>query len=112
MASRQHDPDKIVSDIVISWTESPSDFLSSGHRKFEEWTKEYGPVFTLRQGSQTIIIIGRIQAAIDIMEKDGAHTMDRPRSIAAGETLGGGMRVLMTRPGERHKKMRRWVVRP
>ncbi|KAF8337160.1 cytochrome P450 [Amanita rubescens] len=78
-----------------------------GYRKFEEWTKEYGPVFTLRQGSQTIIIIGRIQAAIDIMEKDGAHTIDRPRSIAAGETLGGGMRVLMTRPGERYKRMRR-----
>lgn len=88
-------------------TDSPFDFLFSGYRKFEEWIKEYGPVITLRQGSQTIIIIGRIQAAIDIMEKEGAHTIDRPRSIAAGETLGGGMRVVMTRSGERHKRMRR-----
>ncbi|KAK2467459.1 hypothetical protein APHAL10511_000314 [Amanita phalloides] len=78
-----------------------------GYRKFEEWTKEYGPVFTLRRGSQTLIVIGRLQAAIDIMEKEGSNTYDRPRSIAAGETLSGGMRLLITPAGERFKKMRR-----
>ena len=87
--------------------ESAFDVLSSGYRKFEEWTKEYGPVFTLRQGSQTIIVIGRLQAAMDIMEKEGTNTFDRPRSIAAGETLSGGMRLLLTPAGERFKKMRR-----
>jgi len=78
-----------------------------GYRKFEEWTKEYGPMFTLRQGSQTVIVIGRLQAAMDIMEKEGTSTSDRPRSIAAGETLSGGMRTLITPAGERFKKMRR-----
>ncbi|KXN81394.1 O-methylsterigmatocystin oxidoreductase [Leucoagaricus sp. SymC.cos] len=71
------------------------------YRKFEEWTKEYGPVFTLRQGFSTVIVVGRIQAAIDIMEKEGASTVDRPLSIAVGETLSGGMRVLLTPAGER-----------
>ncbi|KAM6497593.1 cytochrome P450 [Amanita muscaria] len=78
-----------------------------GYRKFEEWTKQYGPVFSLQQGLQTIIVIGRVQAAIDVMEKEGTHTADRPRCIAAGETLSGGMRLLMTPAGERFKKMRR-----
>ncbi|KAJ3560479.1 hypothetical protein NP233_g10811 [Leucocoprinus birnbaumii] len=78
-----------------------------GYRKFEEWTKEYGPLFTLRQGFTTVVVIGRLQAAIDIMEKEGAATVDRPTSIAAGETLSGGMRVLLTPAGERFKKMRR-----
>ncbi|KAF8797498.1 cytochrome P450 [Phlegmacium glaucopus] len=77
------------------------------YRKFEEWTKEYGPVFTLRQGFKTIIVIGRLQAATDVMEKEGAYLVDRPLNISAGETLSGGMRVLLTPAGDRFKKMRR-----
>ncbi|KAG2024042.1 cytochrome P450 [Coprinopsis cinerea AmutBmut pab1-1] len=77
------------------------------YRKFEEWTKEYGPMFTLRQGFQTIIVIGRMQPAMEVMEKEGAALVDRPLSISAGETLSGGMRVLLTPAGERFKKMRR-----
>jgi len=67
-------------------------------------------VFSLRQGLTTIIVIGRVQAAIDIMEKEGAATVDRPHNISAGDTLSGGMRVLLTPAGERFKKMRRYVV--
>ncbi|KAJ3503289.1 hypothetical protein NLJ89_g8497 [Agrocybe chaxingu] len=77
------------------------------YRKFEEWTQEYGPVFTLRQGRTTIIVVGRLQAAIDIMEKEGAALADRPHNISAGDTLSGGMRVMFTPAGEKHKKMRR-----
>ncbi|TFK33151.1 cytochrome P450 [Crucibulum laeve] len=77
------------------------------YRKFEEWTQEYGPVFSLRLGFTTAIVIGRVQAAIDIMEKEGAATVDRPLSISAGETLSGGMRVLLTPAGDRFRKMRR-----
>jgi hypothetical protein len=62
----------------------------SGYRKFEEWTEQYGPIFSLRQGRDIIIVVGRVQAAVDIMEKEGAYTADRPRCIAAGETLSGG----------------------
>ncbi|RDB27330.1 O-methylsterigmatocystin oxidoreductase [Hypsizygus marmoreus] len=77
------------------------------YRKFEEWTKIYGPIFSLRQGLNTIIIIGRYQAAVEIMEREGAALADRPVSISAGETLSGGMRLLLTPAGERFKKMRK-----
>ncbi|KAL0948576.1 hypothetical protein HGRIS_011135 [Hohenbuehelia grisea] len=77
------------------------------YRKFEEWTKEYGPVFSLRQGTHVIIVVGRVQAAMEIMEREGASLIDRPRSIAAGETLSGGLRVLLTPAGEQFKKLRR-----
>ena len=43
------------------------------------------------------------------MEREGASLADRPVSIAAGETLSGGMRVLLTPAGERFKKMRKSV---
>lgn len=67
-------------------------------------------MFSLRQGFSTTIVIGRMQAAIDIMERDGAWLVDRPRNIAAGETLSGGMRMLLTPAGDRFKKMRRCVL--
>lgn len=79
------------------------------YRKFEEWTKIYGPIFSLRQGLTTIVVIGRYNAAVDIMEREGAALVDRPLSISAGETLSGGMRVLLTPAGERFKKMRKCV---
>jgi hypothetical protein len=50
-----------------------------------------------------------LQAAVDIMEKEGASLVDRPRNISAGEILSGGMRVLLTRYGDRFRKMRRYA---
>lgn len=63
-------------------------------------------MFSLKQGYQTVIIIGRLQAAIDIMEKEGAALADRPRNIP-GETVSGGMRLLFVPAGERLRRMRR-----
>lgn len=81
----------------------PTDYA---YRFFEPWTQEYGPVFSLRQGLETIIVVGRYDAAIELMEKEGASMADRPRSVGAGDTLSGGMRVLLTPHGERLKKVR------
>ena len=58
---------------------------------FEEWTEQYGPLFSLHQGLTTIIVIGLVQAAFDIMEKEGAATVDRLHSICGGNTLSCGM---------------------
>jgi hypothetical protein len=41
------------------------------------------------------------------MERHGSVTMDRPRNIAVGEILSGGMRVLILREGDKLKRMRR-----
>jgi hypothetical protein len=78
--------------------------FTSAYRHFEKWTQEYGPVFSIRQGLTTIVVIGRLQAAMEILEKEGAATADRPRSIAAGETLSGGMRLVLTLLGRDSRK--------
>ncbi|KAH9474283.1 Cytochrome P450 monooxygenase 64 [Psilocybe cubensis] len=82
---------------------------SSAHLYFESLTQQYGPIFTLRQGFNTVIVIGRLRAAADIMEKEGLATVDRPRSIAVGDTLSGGMRLVMTPVGEQFRKFRRAI---
>ncbi|KAJ3769963.1 cytochrome P450 [Lentinula raphanica] len=82
------------------------------YRRFELWTQEYGPVFSLRQGilglgGTTTVIVGRHQAAVEIMEKHGADLSDRPVFVAAGDTLSGGMRILLMKSGETFKKLRK-----
>ncbi|KAG1724633.1 cytochrome P450 [Suillus paluster] len=71
--------------------------------------REYGPVVSFRQGSQVIIVIGSVEAAMDIMEKEGGSLVDRPRSIAAGEMLSRGMRLLMARSGDRFRRLRKVI---
>ncbi|KAG2028344.1 cytochrome P450, partial [Suillus americanus] len=71
--------------------------------------REYGPIVSLRQGSQVIVVIGSVEAAADIMEKEGGSLVDRPRSIAAGEMLSKGMRILMARSGDRFRRLRKAV---
>lgn len=71
------------------------------------WIDEYGPLISLRTGTTKYVVIGRHQAAIDIMEKQGGSLVDRPRYVAAGQLLGGGLRILLTPAGERLRRMRR-----
>ncbi|KAK7055282.1 cytochrome P450 [Favolaschia claudopus] len=75
--------------------------------KFEEWIQEYGPVISFWRGRQLTVIVGRYDAAVEIMEKEGASNADRPSNIAAGETLSGGMRTLLIPNGERLRKLRK-----
>ncbi|KAG1731334.1 cytochrome P450 [Suillus paluster] len=73
--------------------------------QFAKWTEEYGPVFSLKQGSRIFVIIGRHQAAVDIMEKEGASVADRPCSVVQ-DTLSNGLIVLFA-GGERLRRLRR-----
>ncbi|KAH7888354.1 cytochrome P450 [Phlebopus sp. FC_14] len=75
--------------------------------RVNEWINEYGPVISLRMGRTKYVVIGRHQAAVEIMEKQGGSLVDRPRFIAAGELLGGGLRTLLTPTGPRLKRMRK-----
>ena len=52
-------------------------------------------------------MLGFMQAAVDIMQKHGADLADRPRMIAAGDIVSGGMRTLLTPGGERLRRLRR-----
>ncbi|KAG1870960.1 cytochrome P450 [Suillus tomentosus] len=75
--------------------------------QFAKWIEQYGPVFSLKQGHRIFVVIGRHQAAVDIMEKQGANVADRPRSISVQETLSGGLRMHLEDSNERWRRMRR-----
>jgi cytochrome P450 len=68
---------------------------------------EYGPVVSLQQGSQVTIIIGRMDAATEIMEKEGGALVDRPHLIAAGDFLSKGLRLLLAPAGDQFRRLRK-----
>lgn len=46
---------------------------------------------------------------MEILEKNGTKCADRPPAIAGQDIISGGMRVLLSREGERLRLMRRYV---
>ncbi|KAG1743392.1 cytochrome P450 [Suillus lakei] len=71
-----------------------------------KWIDEYGPLITIRSGIESVVIIGRHKAAMDIMEKQGGLLADRPYS-AAGEILTHGLSIVLTHAGDRFRRQRR-----
>lgn len=50
-----------------------------------------------------------LQAATELMEKEGGAIADRPPNIAASEILSGNKRMLLTGAGERLRRFRKTV---
>ncbi|KAK0197734.1 cytochrome P450 [Armillaria mellea] len=90
-----------------NWDFGRSTTSFASFQELETLFQEYGPVVTLKSGSQTVVVIGRQQATIDIMEKEGASLADRPKWVAASEMVSGGMRILLLNSGKRFRKLRK-----
>ncbi|KAG0705942.1 cytochrome P450 [Suillus ampliporus] len=71
------------------------------------WIEQYGPLITIRSRLDNVVIIGRYQAAVDIMENQGKSVADRPRLVAAAEIFCGGLSIVFESFGERVRRMRR-----
>ena len=50
-----------------------------------------------------------LQAATEIMEKEGSALVDRPPMIAAGELLSGGKQITLVGSGERFRRLRKVI---
>ncbi|KAG2037316.1 hypothetical protein BDR03DRAFT_1010778 [Suillus americanus] len=72
------------------------------------WIDEYGPLVTIRSGIQTTVIIGRHQAAVDIMEKQSKILADRPH-LPAGEILTRGLDIGLANAGDRFRRMQQFI---
>ncbi|KAI0319946.1 cytochrome P450 [Amylostereum chailletii] len=74
--------------------------------QFAQWCKEYGPIYTFRSGRHIRVVLGTYKAAVDVLEKEGAATADRPVP-PAGDMISHGMRFLLCPAGERHRLLRK-----
>jgi len=73
--------------------------------QFQEWSKKYGPIFTVWIGRRPTIIISDPNIAAELMEKRSIKYSSRPRMVAMGEILWDNASILVQPYGKE------WSVR-
>lgn len=63
--------------------------------QFEEWSRTFGPIFTIWIGRRPTVVLSDPVIAQDLMEKRSAKYSSRPRMIAMGELLWKGGSILV-----------------
>ena len=76
-------------------------------RTYQQWTKQYGPIFSVQYGIHTLIILGSHQAARDLLDKRSNIYSSRPRSVMAGECATKGLSVLLMPYGQQWRNHHR-----
>ncbi|KAK5129958.1 hypothetical protein LTR08_002675 [Meristemomyces frigidus] len=77
--------------------------------QFEQWSKQYGPIFTLWIGRKPTLIISDPQVAVDLMEKRSNKYSSRPRMVMMGEVYNGNSSIL-TQPYGKAWSIRRKLL--
>jgi cytochrome P450 len=70
-------------------------------RTYQEWHKKYGPIITLRMGSNITIILGSDKVARDLLEKRSSNYSSRPHMLYIGDYIFGGFLTSLLPYGSR-----------
>src|ERR1700744_552978 len=76
-------------------------------RTYQEWSKQYGPIFSLQYGLNTIIMLGTHKAAHDLLDKRSNIYSSRPRVVMGGEIVSKGYRTVLMPYGQRWRDHQR-----
>jgi cytochrome P450 len=77
--------------------------------QFEQWSRAYGPIFTIWIGRKPTLIISDPQIAVDLMEKRSAKYSSRPRMVVMGDVYNGNSSIL-TQPYSKNWSIRRKLL--
>lgn len=77
--------------------------------QFDEWSKKYGPIYTLWIGRKPTLIISDPNVAVDLMEKRSPKYSSRPRMVMMGEVYNGNSSIL-TQPYGKSWSIRRKLL--
>lgn len=76
-------------------------------REMEEISRIYGPVSSIRIGTNLLVIIGSVKPALTLLESRSSIYCDRPELEMAGNVMSGGLRTLCLGYNERWKRFRK-----
>lgn len=65
------------------------------HLQFEKWAREYGPVYSLMLGTQTLIVLSTDRAVKDLLDKRSNKYSHRQEMYICHEVVNDGLHVLM-----------------
>ncbi|EIW81679.1 cytochrome P450 [Coniophora puteana RWD-64-598 SS2] len=70
---------------------------------------QYGGAYTLSAGSNKFVVVASYEAALEIMEKAGGSTADRPRAVVGGELMARSGRLIFEGVGDHFRTVRKAV---
>ncbi|EIW85906.1 cytochrome P450 [Coniophora puteana RWD-64-598 SS2] len=79
-------------------------------RSLAALANQYGGVYTLSAGSNNFVVVASYDAALEIMEKAGGSTVDRPRAVVASELMARSGRLLFEGAGDHFRTVRKYVT--
>ncbi|KAL8720950.1 MAG: hypothetical protein Q9225_002277 [Loekoesia sp. 1 TL-2023] len=65
------------------------------HKQFQKWAEQYGPIYSLILGTQTLIVLSSATAVKDLFDKRGAIYSSRQDHYIGQDLCSGGLRILM-----------------
>jgi cytochrome P450 len=82
-------------------------------RTYEQWTKKYGPIFSVQYGLNTVIMLGTHESARDLLEKRSNIYSGRPRLVMADDNVTRGRHIMLMTYGPKwrtHTKIQASVL--
>jgi hypothetical protein len=76
-------------------------------RAYAQWSKQYGPIFSLRVGLDTIVILGNHEAAPDLLDKRSNIHSSRSHLVMGGDCISKGLRMLLMPYGQQWRNRQR-----
>ncbi|KIX97064.1 uncharacterized protein Z520_07178 [Fonsecaea multimorphosa CBS 102226] len=76
-----------------------------GHRRFQKWAEEYGPIYSLILGTKTYIVLNTDAAVKDLLDKRSAMYSSRPEMYMAHDIASGGLRTVTMPYGSQWRMM-------
>ncbi|CAG8910257.1 unnamed protein product [Penicillium egyptiacum] len=77
------------------------------HLKLTQWAKTYGPIFSLKIGSSTTVVINSPYLVKQLLDKQSAKYSDRPTMYIANELIFRGDHLMFLNIGETWRRGRR-----
>jgi hypothetical protein len=65
-----------------------------GHKQFQKWANEYGPIYSLIIGNQTLVVLSSDYDIKELLVRRGSNYSSRPDSYLSHDILSGGLRVV------------------
>ncbi|KAK4703373.1 hypothetical protein P7C70_g2845, partial [Phenoliferia sp. Uapishka_3] len=75
--------------------------------KMEEWTREFGPIYTLYLGQKPLIVLGRASTALALLDQRSAIYSSRARMVMASELVSRGLRMTFMQYGPKWRSQRK-----
>ncbi|KAM5353164.1 hypothetical protein ACJZ2D_016944 [Fusarium nematophilum] len=77
------------------------------YKQFEKWAQEYGPIYSIKLGVQTMIVLSSGGIVKELIDRRSASTNERGEHYIAHDILGDGERILQMHYGHKWRLSRK-----